>query len=1339
MTKFLISVLSLSAVVSISFAAPNKKIKRAEGLNKTAAGCNATTATVDLDVNNVRARLMNGGDMWWDIPSGTAQYEVPKQSKKNSLFAGSIWIGGRERSSNLVFVAAQTYRQRGNDYWAGPLNAATAEVTPEVCSQWDKIWKINAAEITTFRNLYAAYTNVQDIRNSIQGQLSSVPKIIREWPAQGNTEALGAGGQVITNMPNRDMAEYVNVDSLPGYDWRGGDYPKILGDQYLWWVFNDKGDVKQHSGSESMNLEIHASAFAFNTNDCLNDATFNNYRVYTWGSSTIDSTYMATFSDADLGAAFDDFIGCDTTRGLGILYNGDAFDEGNNGYGFDIPMVGIDYFQGPKYKDPNDTTKRIELKMTSFTFFTNGGANGQDDPNTKEEHYNYMTGFWGDGQPFYTSPNARTNNGQVTKFSYTGDPCKGGWSEVLAGNTANDRRFVHSSGPFVMEPGTEPQNITIGAVWVPSVGGGSSACFSKIQICDDKAQKLFEQGFQLPSGPNAPKVNYQPLDGKLVFDIDNEFSSNNFKEGYGTNLSDKKYREVAKEIAVKANNPDSLYKFEGYIVYQLKDASTSISDLRNTNGSLNTDRARIVFQCDKKNGIKEILNFEVDPAVSTDYYLPKRMVEGKDLGIVHSFEITQDAFAVGTSKNLINYKTYYYLVVAYAHNEFSAPKLFDKDRIDSLQETRYLESRTDGKGLPIQVIAAIPHPATDNLYIQNYADYGTGLRLKRIEGIGNGGIPLSFSPESEAAALVPPYHVYQPTYVGNRGPFGLKVVNPDSIKAGDYEVWIDAKASYTGSPKAPSAVYTPDSLSGAKPDSSTWFIRNISTGDTVFADGTLETYNEKYLRKYGQFDWGLSGATEQQVRPGDKPIVGNNGLIESTVLYDDLNKAWLSGVKDREGKSRLNWIRSGADYDATADASYPCQLTDFDNVSNTSLLNRDITGKYENVIEGTFAPYNLVSTDRSNECAFGLQYGAGNAGADRNIANRLQEVNSIDIVFTSDKSKWSRCPVIEMTDNATISVAEGKAWKYNIRQHAGWNGDVDAAGNPIYSTNDADNGMSWFPGYAVNLETGERLNIYFGEESRNRLDNGADMIFNPTDVETDPISFGNRWGGKHIIYVSRTKYDQGQAFANFIKVPTNSFTNPDYRTAYLNMMWVGAPMLLTGARFLPLRDGLIPTRTRVSIKVSRPYAKYTPEPGQTLRNNGWPLYTFSTRDLTPAMIGDSRNTYTDNKDDVMKRIHVVPNPYYAISEYEGNRLESKVKIINLPQQAIIRIYTLDGTLIKTINKNNSNSNYVDWDIRNEKGIPVASGMYLVHVNLPGIGETVLKWFGAMRPIDIVTF
>jgi hypothetical protein len=54
-------------------------------------------------------------------------------------------------------------------------------------------------------------------------------------------------------------------------------------------------------------------------------------------------------------------------------------------------------------------------------------------------------------------------------------------------------------------------------------------------------------------------------------------------------------------------------------------------------------------------------------------------------------------------------------------------------------------------------------------------------------------------------------------------------------------------------------------------------------------------------------------------------------------------------------------------------------------------------------------------------------------------------------------------------------------------------------------------------------------------------------------------------------------------------------------------------------------------------------------------------------------------------------------------------------------------------------KNDNKTTYVDWDIKNDKGIPIASGMYLVHVSIPGVGETVLKWFGAMRPIDLISF
>jgi hypothetical protein len=85
-------------------------------------GClpGATTG-IDLDINNVRAHLMTGGDMWWDIDKGIASYEIPKGSGKHSQFAASCWIGGFDKQGQLK-VAAQTYRQDGNDYWPGALD-----------------------------------------------------------------------------------------------------------------------------------------------------------------------------------------------------------------------------------------------------------------------------------------------------------------------------------------------------------------------------------------------------------------------------------------------------------------------------------------------------------------------------------------------------------------------------------------------------------------------------------------------------------------------------------------------------------------------------------------------------------------------------------------------------------------------------------------------------------------------------------------------------------------------------------------------------------------------------------------------------------------------------------------------------------------------------------------------------------------------------------------------------------------------------------------------------------------------------------------------------------------
>ena len=38
---------------------------------KTTATCTVTTAQFDLDINNVRARILNGGDLWWNYNDNT--------------------------------------------------------------------------------------------------------------------------------------------------------------------------------------------------------------------------------------------------------------------------------------------------------------------------------------------------------------------------------------------------------------------------------------------------------------------------------------------------------------------------------------------------------------------------------------------------------------------------------------------------------------------------------------------------------------------------------------------------------------------------------------------------------------------------------------------------------------------------------------------------------------------------------------------------------------------------------------------------------------------------------------------------------------------------------------------------------------------------------------------------------------------------------------------------------------------------------------------------------------------------------------------------------------------
>ena len=125
---------------------------------------------------------------------------------------------------------------------------------------------------------------------------------------------------------------------------------------------------------------------------------------------------------------------------------------------------------------------------------------------------------------------------------------------------------------------------------------------------------------------------------------------------------------------------------------------------------------------------------------------------------------------------------------------------------------------------------------------------------------------------------------------------------------------------------------------------------------------------------------------------------------------------------------------------------------------------------------------------------------------------------------------------------------------------------------------------------------------------------------------------------------------------------------------------------------------------------------------------GLSVGTFSEADTFEYNIpAPSANRALENES--VKRIGVFPNPYKAeISGWTmyGGRQRQYVTFNNLPQRAVIRIFNLAGHLVRMFRKDDA-SQFFEWDLLNEDGWLVASGIYICHIDLPDLGsQKVLK-------------
>ncbi len=124
---------------------------------------------------------------------------------------------------------------------------------------------------------------------------------------------------------------------------------------------------------------------------------------------------------------------------------------------------------------------------------------------------------------------------------------------------------------------------------------------------------------------------------------------------------------------------------------------------------------------------------------------------------------------------------------------------------------------------------------------------------------------------------------------------------------------------------------------------------------------------------------------------------------------------------------------------------------------------------------------------------------------------------------------------------------------------------------------------------------------------------------------------------------------------------------------------------------------------------------------------------FRDGDSYTFKIEGPKSDYKNVKKDLDK-IAVVPNPYVAsvsweaANNYSFGRGERKIYFTHLPPVCTIRIYTIRGFLVKTLYHNSSvTEGSHSWDLRNEDGMDVAYGIYLYHVEVPGVGEKIGKF------------
>ncbi|MBC7383137.1 MAG: T9SS type A sorting domain-containing protein [Bacteroidia bacterium] len=399
-----------------------------------------------LTINNVYSPIQIRGDLFTDDLSFEKGLSGEKGNCKKIATAAALWMGGIANGN--LHLAAETYRQSGLDYAAGPLKKLNAGLTTDSKIKFNHAWKVEQRTIETFKLNY-----------NKPGYI--IPEEILSWPAHGDS----------ANGFAANLAPFNDINNNGKYEPIEGDYPLIKGQQQLFWIFNDRAPIHSESEGMPLGVEVHGSSYAYvcdkvnaqNQDKAINNTVFFHYKIVNRSDTIYRNFKVGFWLDYTIGYSIDDRMGSNPKDQYAYWFNGDTLDETFHGFGNKLPGVAIVMLKGMK------DSLNADLKIGGMmSFNANPSVNGF--PTQAEHYYSYLNNKWKDGLSVTYGGNGRGGSDSMNVFMFPGNNDilnRPVWDEESNIDLNVDSRILLNTQGITLKPGEE-QEVEYAIIYTPT-------------------------------------------------------------------------------------------------------------------------------------------------------------------------------------------------------------------------------------------------------------------------------------------------------------------------------------------------------------------------------------------------------------------------------------------------------------------------------------------------------------------------------------------------------------------------------------------------------------------------------------------------------------------------------------------------------------------------------------------------------------------------------------------------------------------------------------------------------------------------------------------------------